>query len=108
MTNKLKTKKTFTSYILIASLLVIALLFSGCMTTPIGDVTIEDNIGKSVTVSGTVDNTVKIGDLSGYTLKDDTGTIRISSESLPQEGTKKTVSGTLMKDSLFGYYIKVG
>jgi hypothetical protein len=55
----------------------------------------------------TVQDTVNIGTISGFTLKDKAGdSIRVSSKSLPEEGTSLTVSGTLMKDTLFGWYIK--
>jgi len=92
------------SFILLVSVI---LVLSGCMATTIKDVKNSDLIGKKVTVSGTVQNTIKIGELSGYTLKDETDTISVSSESLPEEETKITVSGTLMKTPLLGYYIEV-
>lgn len=110
MTKPQKTLGTLKNSILIFiifSVLIIALLFTCCVSTSIEDVKTADNVGKKVTVRGTVENSIKIGELSGYTLKDESGTIRISSESLPEEGTTKTVSGTLIKDTLFGYYIKV-
>ncbi|MBD3398616.1 hypothetical protein GF412_05235 [Candidatus Micrarchaeota archaeon] len=92
---------------------VFALLFFGCAgigTTPIEE--LNDNpqkyVGEKVTVSGTVDNTVKLGSLSGYTLTDDEGnSLRVSSGSLPKEGKSVTVSGVFTKDSLFGYYLQV-
>jgi len=87
----------------------LALLF-GCamMATKIGDIKSNpDNyLGKEVTVSGTVTDSIKIGGISGYAIEDATGSIKVSSESLPAEGSTVTVSGTLVKDSLFGYYIQ--
>jgi aspartyl/asparaginyl-tRNA synthetase len=83
------------------------LLISGCMSTMIEDVKSKDNIGKKVTVFGTVQNTIKLGELSGYTLEDETATIAVSSESLPKEGTEIRVTGILVKDTLLGYYIQV-
>jgi cytochrome c-type biogenesis protein CcmE len=73
----------------------------------IADIKNEAHVGKSVTVRGIVESTIKLGSLSGYTLKDDTDTIAVSSEQLPKEGDTITVTGTLMHDTLFGYYIKV-
>lgn len=90
-----------------------ALLLFGCMglgATPIEDINENpsDYTGKKITVHGTVENTVKLGSLSGYTLTDEDGnSLRVSSESLPAEGKEVTVSGVFMKDSLFGYYLQV-
>jgi hypothetical protein len=53
-----------------------------------------------------VKNSVKIGSLSGFTLEDETGSISVRSDELPKEGVKVTVSGVLMKDTIFGYYIQ--
>ncbi len=81
-------------------------LFAGCSTS-ISKIKDPSYEGKTVTVSGTVENTVKIGQLSGYTLVDSNGDkIAVSTDNLPTEGSKVTVKGTLIKDSLFGYYIK--
>ena len=73
----------------------------------ITDIKNEDHVGKTVTVRGIVQTTIKIGSLSGYTLKDNTDTIAVSSQQLPKEGETITVSGTLIHDTLLGYYIKV-
>lgn len=102
----LKNNIYISKYVVMIGLLLLSVIFSGC-TTAIKDVMTEDNVGSKVTVHGTVDNAIKIGDLSGYTIKDETGTIRVSSDELPAEGSSKTVSGVLMHDTLFGYYIKV-
>jgi len=95
--------------IVIIHLLFVTVLLAGCgfMTTSIEDVKHSDYEGKTVTVYGTVQDTIKIGELSGYTLKDETGTISVSSQNLPQEESKIRVTGTLVKDTLLGYYIKV-
>jgi len=74
-------------------------------TTSIADVKIQDNVGKKVTVSGTVEGSLKLGEISGYTLKDDSGSIFISSNNLPDDGTKKTIRGLLEKN-LIGYYVE--
>ena len=97
----------------ILALSFVSLILFGCMgigTTPIEE--LSDNpstyVGKEVHVTGTVENTMKIGTLSGYTLTDDDGnSVRVSSKALPAEGSKLTVSGVFLKDSLFGYYIQV-
>jgi len=73
----------------------------------ISDIKNDDFVGKTVTVSGTVSNTISIGSLSGYTLEDSTDSISVSSEALPAEGTKVRVTGVLMHDSLFGYYVNI-
>lgn len=98
----MKTKKI----ILLLCLLLTTLLIYGCKVTTIKDVKNPDFVGKKVTISGTVQNTIKLGGISGYTIKDDTDTISISSENLPTEGTKTKVTGVLLKDTIFGYYIK--
>lgn len=82
------------------------LLFSGCTAKPIAEVKTADNVGKTVTVKGTVAGSVKIGSLSGYIVEDAAGDkIGVSSSELPEDGKEVTVSGTLMKDTIFGYYI---
>jgi outer membrane biogenesis lipoprotein LolB len=96
--------KSFTIKILL--LLSVLILLTACASS-IEDVKNSDNVGKKVTVSGTVKTTFKLGSLSGYILEDETGSISISSEELPKEGAKKTVRGTLIKDTIFGYYVKV-
>ena len=90
----------------IMSLLAVLFLLAACASS-IEEVKNPDNVGKKVTVSGTVKTTFKLGSLSGYTLEDETGSISVSSEELPKEGTKKRVTGVLIKDTIFGYYVKV-
>lgn len=72
----------------------------------IADIKNENYVGKTVAVRGTVQATLKIGSLSGYTLKDDTDTIAVSSQQLPKEGETITTRGTLIHDTLLGYYIQ--
>jgi len=86
------------------ALAVVLIILSGCAKT-VSEVKSPDFVGKQVSIKGTVQNTIKLGQLSGYTLKDDTGSIAVSSKSLPEEGAKITAKGTLMKDTLLGYYI---
>jgi hypothetical protein len=67
----------------------------------------DDYVGKTVSVAGTVEGTLKIGDISGYTLVDANGDkITVASERLPAEGDKVTVKGILRKGPLgLAYYI---
>lgn len=96
-------KKLLTILVLILT----TILLVGCASKSISEIKTESYVGKKVTVSGTVKNTIKFGTLSGYTLEDGTGSIGISTQKLPNEGKQVTVSGTLIKDTLFGYYIKI-
>ena len=88
------------------ALVFLLLLLAGCAQN-IADIKNEDHIGKTVIVSGTVESVIKIGSLSAYTVKDSNGdTIGVSAERLPAEGDKVMVKGVLIKDTIFGYYIK--
>ena len=96
-------KKRFTILIFTLALIFI----SGCSQS-IEEVKKDENIGEKVTVRGTVEGTVKIGEISGYTLVDENGDkIGVASKSLPAEGEKITVKGTLVKKPILGYYIDV-
>jgi len=75
-------------------LLLVVLLY-GC-TQDISSIKNEGHIGEDVRVRGTVEHTVKIGKLSGYTLNDGENTIGVSSEVLPKEGDTVTVKGVLI------------
>ncbi|MDD2655382.1 MAG: hypothetical protein PHQ80_01810 [Candidatus ainarchaeum sp.] len=84
------------------------LLLFGCIsTTPLKDLNERpaDFVGEKISVSGTVENSIRLGTLSSYTLVDGNESIRVSSQSLPAEGGKETVTGTWMRDTLFGYYL---
>ena len=91
----------------ISSIAILLLLFGCIGTTPLKDLNENpaDYLGEKITVSGTVENTVKIGTLSGYTLRDGNASIRVSSRTLPAEGDSVTVTGTWNRDTLFGYYL---
>jgi len=91
----------------IAAVVIAVLLLLGCSNLSIKEAKTEQYIGKSVTISGTAENSLKLGKISGYTLKDDTGEVMtVKSEILPKDGEKITVSGTVIKDSWFGYYLQ--
>ena len=88
-------------------LLLILLLISGCAANTISQIKDPEYVGKKVAIRGTVESSFKIGPLSGYIVKDRNGdTIGVSSEELPKEGDTVIVRGVLLKDTLFGYYIK--
>ncbi len=91
----------------IVMLLFISAIITGCsmFSSDILEVKKEENLNTKVTISGTVENTIKLGELSGYTLKDETGSIFVASETLPEEGSKQTVKGTVKK-TLLGYYLE--
>lgn len=97
-------------YSTIAIVLVLAILATACAPMSVSDLAQNKAKyeGKSVSVSGIVKNTLKIGDLSGYTLQDKEtdDVIAVRSDSLPAEGKETTAKGILIKDTLFGYYIK--
>ena len=93
-------------YTIFAIFLCLMVFLSGCTSMKISEVRNEKNVGNRVTVTGIVESSAKFGSISGYTLKDDSGKIYVSSSDLPEEGLKKTVTGTVMKDTLLGYYIK--
>ncbi|HJX06254.1 MAG TPA: hypothetical protein VJ461_06100 [Candidatus Nanoarchaeia archaeon] len=94
--------------ILIGIALISALfIITGCSTKTVKEIKSEEYIGKDIAIAGTVGATVKIGSLSGFTLTDKNGdTIGVKSDSLPKEGSKITVRGVLVKDTIFGYYIQ--
>lgn len=86
----------------------IALVLVGCVAgQSIKGVKTEQNVGKTVVLSGTVTDVVSIGGLSYYVLKDNTGSINVSAKNLPAKGDNVTVNGTLIKDTLVGYFVKV-
>jgi len=93
---------------MLIGLVLVLVLLSGCifLAVPIADIKDDSYVGKEVIISGNVEGTIKIGDLSGYTLKDETGSIGVYSVNLPEEGTNKRVKGTVRKVPLLGYYLE--
>jgi hypothetical protein len=65
----------------------------------------EEYLGEKVSVRGTVEDTFKLGKLSGFKLTDGNHSILVSSEALPKEGDEAVVFGTLMKEAFVGYYL---
>lgn len=91
---------------LIVLVVLVVLAYNGLGAQKISDIKNPDNVGKNVRVRGEVETTIKIGQLSGYTLSDESGSIAVSAEKLPREGDTINVRGVLIRDSIFGYYIK--
>lgn len=75
-------------------------------TKSIAEIRSEDYIGKSVSLSGTVEGSIKLGEFSGYILNDGENKIFVSSNKLPEEGSKTSVKGIVMKEIVIGYYLK--
>jgi hypothetical protein len=93
--------------ILVLVLLASAFALTGCAQQTIAELKTEEMIGEDVRVSGTVQTSLKLGELSGYIIEDESGeSIGVSSETLPAEGTEVTVRGVLVRDTIFGYYIR--
>lgn len=94
-------------FIAIISLIILSIFISGC-----GSITVQQlnenkdkYFGKEVSVNGIAENTMKIGTISGFTLKSEDGIdqIAVKSDVLPNEGDKITVRGILMKELMFYY-----
>ncbi|MCL6500591.1 MAG: hypothetical protein K6T16_00970 [Candidatus Pacearchaeota archaeon] len=87
--------------------LAIILFICGCGEVSIKEINEkpESYLGKEVVVKEVAKDTVKIGTLSGFKLRDGEHTIAVSSKTLPEEGKGVKVKGTLMKDLFIGYYI---
>lgn len=85
------------------------LLLFGCIGETVSVKDLADNpadyVGKEITVRGTVEETFKLGKLSGYKLTQGDYSITVSSETLPAEGKEMNIEGTWIKDSIFGYYL---
>ena len=92
--------------LLFAVLISIMLLLSGCAST-VKELKQEGTVGDIVTVKGTVVESadIKIGELSGFVLQDETGSLPVQSEILPAKGEKVTVKGELKRSALFGTYV---
>ncbi|MFP4403382.1 MAG: hypothetical protein ACLFPJ_03465 [Candidatus Woesearchaeota archaeon] len=86
--------------------LFLFVLLAGCATQNIEDIKSEEYIGERVSVRGIVEGSVDIGDFSGYLIVDDDEKIGVVSDDIPDEGEEVLVRGTLMRDTIFGYYIR--
>lgn len=93
---------------LFLGLLIVGLaLFLTACTTSIQDVQTSENVNHEVVIKGIVENTLKLGSFSGYTLTDNSGSIFVASEAIPAEGDNVKVKGTLQENILIGYYLEV-
>ncbi|MDD3174992.1 MAG: hypothetical protein PHU51_00785 [Candidatus Nanoarchaeia archaeon] len=90
---------------LLGTLLFLALFLTGCGIDKISDIKSAEYVDQTVTVKGTVENTIKLGELSGFSLSDGEDMIFISSTNLPSEGSTQKVKGILRKN-LLGYYVE--
>lgn len=100
--------KNYNFYIVLVLVFLLVLVSAaGCGTVSIKE--LQDNpnkyLGKEITVRGTAENAIKIGSLSGFSLREGNYSIAVSSKALPAEGEIVTVKGTLMKELIIGYYI---
>jgi hypothetical protein len=91
----------------VLAIFVAALFVVSCSSTlTVKEVKNDQYVGQTVKVAGKVDNSIKLGSISGYTLRDENqDRISVKSETLPKEGDEVVAQGTLMKDTLLGYYI---
>ena len=90
------------------SVLLVSLLFLAGCAQSVSEVKTQENIGEKVTVKGTVNQTLKIGSISGYVLVGEDGEkIAVSSQELPAEGEEVRVTGTLQDEFMIGYMIVV-
>ena len=87
------------------TIMVLLFIATACTVSTIDEIKTPEMVGKQVTVQGEVGLSIRIGSVSGYTVKDGTGSIAVSSENLPESGETVTVTGTLMRDTFLGYYI---
>ncbi|MFP4424584.1 MAG: hypothetical protein ACLFP2_05150 [Candidatus Woesearchaeota archaeon] len=95
---------------MVRKLLLLAFLLTilGCTYQTIDEIKDKDNIGENVAVRGEVLHSVKIGDMSGYVIKDkNNDTIEVTSDDLPDEGETIVARGTLERNMIFGYYIMI-
>lgn len=83
------------------------LLLSGCATT-IANINADPDsyLGQKVTVEGAVSAPIKLGALSGFTLKQDGASIIVSTNTLPDEKTSVKVKGIVMQGMMMPPYIK--
>lgn len=93
----------------IVVILALVLFFVFGISKTVAEITASDKfLGETVTVRGTAESPLKIGEISGYTLVDkNNDKIIVASERLPAEGDKVTAKGILKKGPIIGYYIDV-
>jgi len=89
-----------------------SLLLFGCLGGGFTDLKdVNENpgkyLGEKVHLKGNVTKAIRLGKISGFTLVNEGGSIPVSSQMLPAEGSEVIIRGTLMKETLIGYYVLV-
>ncbi len=94
-------------YLAITTLALLLLLTAGCASASVKQINSDTDkyMGKKVIVSGEVLAPMKIGSLSGFTLRDDGSSIMVSSDDVPDKGKEVTVKGTVVKGLFSTHYI---
>lgn len=99
------THRTWRTALALAALL----LGLACFSTKISDILANPRNyeGKQVTVSGTVEGTLNLLVIKGFTLSDGTGELRVATERiLPKRGERITVTGTLEQGPGGGLFLR--
>jgi hypothetical protein len=93
--------------LIIALLLVVSVLLYGCSSVAVKDINDDPGryLGKKVSVSGKVVAPIQLGQLSGFTLKDDGSSIMVSSDMVPKADSDVVVKGTVVKGLFTQHYI---
>ena len=93
--------------LLLVSVLLFLILLYGCASVTVGDINSDPDkyMGKKVVVTGKVVAPIQLGQLSGFTLKDDSGSIMVSSDMVPMADAEVAVKGTLVKGLFTQQYI---
>lgn len=93
--------------IIIAAIATLLLLLTACASTTVGEI-VEDPdkyVGKKVVVTGEVIMPIKLGKLSGFTLREGKDNIIVASDTIPDEREKVTIKGTVVEGVLMPHYI---
>lgn len=94
-----------TIFILLGLLLIVGCLGQGTVTVKEIKDSPQKYLGEKVVVKGVVEDSFRLGNLSGFKLFDGEDYLLVSSAMLPPDGKNVTVSGTVMQEVLVGYYI---
>lgn len=78
-------------------ILLFLVLFLVACTTSAQEIKTGDFEGETVTVKGEAENAFRLGDLSGYNLRDNTGVIFVSTTDLPENGETVRVRGEVKR-----------
>ena len=93
--------------VIISVILSVMLVLAGCGSVTVGDLVSDPDsyVGKKVVVSGKVVAPLKIGSISGFTLKDGKDSILVSSDDVPSADAQVQVKGTFVKGLMMPHYI---